>query len=78
MIQRVMNASRSAIPRVPMANMVKKSQPSRKFNTPKMAATTNAPPKLFTWKPGRTTAVIQTASERMTQVRMRPMTSTPW
>src|SRR5690606_23175346 len=73
MIHRVMNARSSAMPRVPIVNTVKKSHPRKKFSTPKIAATTKAPPIDFTWKPGSTTAVIQTASERMIQETMRPM-----
>src|SRR5690606_24476589 len=76
-IQRVTNASSRPMPSVPIASTTKRSQPSRKFSTPKMAATTKALPSDFTWKPGRTIAVIHTARDRMIQERMRPMV-TSW
>jgi hypothetical protein len=68
---RVMNASSTASPSVPMAKTTKKSHPRKKFRIPKMAATTKALPRDFTWKPGRTWAVIHTASDRMAQERRR-------
>jgi hypothetical protein len=47
-----MNANNHARPRVAMVNRTKNSHPSRKFRTPKMAATRTALPRLLTWNPG--------------------------
>ena len=73
MIQRVRNARSHASPSVAMVNTTKKSQPSRKFRIPNSAATRIALPKLFTWKPGSTSAVIHTATDRTSQDRMKLM-----
>ncbi len=74
MIHRVMKANSSASPSVAMVSTAKKIQPRRKFRIPTSAATRTALPKLFTWNPGRTSAVTHTATARISQERMKLMT----
>src|SRR5690606_11403073 len=71
MIHRVMNARRYAMPSVTIVNTPNRSQPSRKFRMPKIAATSMALTKSLTWKPGKTADVIHTAIDSISQETSR-------
>src|SRR5690554_6923705 len=75
MTMRVTMAKSQASPRVAIVKTVKKSQPSRKFSTPKMAAMIRVLGRLLTWTPGKIVAVSQTAKAITNQDKKKLITN---